>query len=75
MMHLAVSLCPQGGIVRDEETMEVLNEEIGEFESLSEATAHACLRLQCTHLYNGVITRGEGKGGYMVVTTQELEEI
>ncbi|WED29028.1 hypothetical protein L3V77_24150 [Vibrio sp. DW001] len=75
MMFAAVSLCPMGGIVRDEETMEALTEEVGNFESENEAIAHACLNLQCDHLHNGVISRGKGKGGYMVVTTQELEEV
>ncbi len=75
MKYVAVSLCSNGGVVRDQETLEVLNEEIGDFDSFNEAIAHACLRLQCAPLRNGWLTRGHGKGGYLVVTTQELEEV
>ena len=75
MMFTAVQLCPSGGIVRDEETQEIACMEVGDFDSMNEAVDHACHNLNCTHLYNGVITKGYGKGGFMVVTTQELEEV
>jgi len=74
-MYAAVSLCPEGGIIRHEETQEVASVPVGEFPSMEDATKQACSDLNCKHLRNGVITKGHGKGGYMVVTTQELEEI
>lgn len=75
MMYTAILLCPAGGVVRDEETQQVANVEVGDFESMNEAIDHACYQLECAHIHNGVITKGYGKGGYMLVTTQELEEV
>ncbi|WED29893.1 hypothetical protein L3V77_21030 [Vibrio sp. DW001] len=75
MMFAAVQLCPLGGIVRHEETQEVANVPIGDFPSMEDAIKQACANFQCTELHNGVISKGYGKSGYMVVTTQELEEI
>ena len=75
MMYSAVQLCPSGGIVRHEETHEVANILIGNFDSMDVAVKEACTNLKCTEIHNGVITKGYGKGGYMLVTTQELEEV
>ncbi|UTZ33603.1 hypothetical protein HB762_20235 [Vibrio campbellii] len=75
MQYSAIQLCSDGGIVRHEDTQEVANVPVGEFESMADAVNQACLDLICTHLYKGVISKGEGKGGYMLVTTQELREI
>ena len=75
MEYSAVFLCPSGGIVRHEETQQVANVQVGEFDSMDDAVNQACLPLECTHLYKGVISKGEGKSGFMVVTNQELEAI
>lgn len=75
MMYAAVELCPQGGVVRHEETQEVVNVLIGDFETEQEAIQQACSVLECTELRHGVMTKGDGKGGYMIVTTQELESV
>ena len=42
---------------------------------MDDAINQACLTLECTHLHQGVISKGEGKSGFMVVTNQELEAI
>ncbi len=75
MMFAAVQLCPSGGIVRHEETYEVANILVGEFPTMEDAIKQACTNLECTELHNGVISKGYGQSGYMVVTIQELEEI
>ncbi|WED23491.1 hypothetical protein L3Q72_19825 [Vibrio sp. JC009] len=75
MMYSAVRLCPDGGVIRHEETQEVANELLGDFESMDEAITQACQSLNCTHLHNGVISKGQFKGGYLIVTTQELEAV
>lgn len=75
MQYSAIQLCPDGGIVRHEDTQEVANVLIGDFESMADAVNQACLDLACTHLHKGVISKGVGKGGYMLVTTQELGEV
>ncbi|WP_102363513.1 hypothetical protein [Vibrio cyclitrophicus] len=75
MEYAAVMLCSGGGVIRHEETQEVANVLVGEFESMETAIDQACQALSCVHLFKGVISKGEGKGGFMLVTTQELSEI
>ncbi|OXX29103.1 MULTISPECIES: hypothetical protein [Vibrio] len=75
MQYAAVMLCADGGIVRHEETFEPANVQVGDFESMDAAIDQACLDLNCTHLHKGVISKGKNKGGFMVVTTQELGEV
>ena len=68
-------LCPAGGVIRHEETQEVANVIVGDFESLDQAIEQACVSLNCTHLSKGVLSKGNMKGGFMLVTTQELESV
>ncbi|HAT8546220.1 hypothetical protein BBM68_05330 [Vibrio parahaemolyticus] len=75
MQYAAVMLCPDGGIIRHQDTQEVANVFVGDFDSMEEAVNQACLDLSCTHLHKGVISKGTGKGGFMLVTTQELGEV
>ncbi|MEK1977957.1 hypothetical protein WOC06_08830 [Vibrio parahaemolyticus] len=75
MQYAAIMLCPDGGIIRHEDTQEVANVMVGDFESLEQAIEQACVSLSCTHLTKGVLSKGNGKGGFMLVTTQELEEV
>ncbi len=75
MKYAAVMLCPDGGVIRHEQTLEVANLLIGDFDSLDDAINQACQDLGCTHLRKGVISKGAGKGGFMLVTTQELEAV
>ncbi|QXO19230.1 hypothetical protein [Vibrio ostreae] len=75
MQYAAVMLCPDGGVIRHEETQEVANILIGDFDSMDDAINQACSELSCTHLLNGVISKGQGKAGFMLVTTQELEAV
>lgn len=75
MKYAAVLLCPDGGIIRHEQTQEVANVLIGDFDSIENAIEQACSELSCTHLHKGVISKGQGKGGFMVVTTQELDTV
>lgn len=75
MQYAAIALCPDGGIVRHQDTQEVANVLVGDFDSMEDAVSQACLDLSCTHLHKGVISKGTGKGGFMLVTTQELGEV
>lgn len=75
MEYAAIMLCPDGGIVRHEETQEVANVFVGDFDSLDQAIEQACVSLNCTHLSKGVLSKGNMKGGFMLVTTQELESV
>jgi len=68
-------LCPAGGVIRHEDTQEVANLMVGDFDSLNQAIEQACVSLSCTHLTKGVLSKGNGKGGFMLVTTQELESV
>ncbi len=75
MQYAAVMLCPDGGIIRHQDTQQVANVLVGDFESMDDAINQACQDLSCTHLHKGVLSKGTGKGGFMLVTTQELEEV
>lgn len=75
MQYAAVMLCPGGGVIRDEETQEVANVLVGDFESYELAIEQACCTLDCTHLHKGVISRGANKGGFLVISTQEMEAV
>lgn len=68
-------LCPAGGVIRHEETQEVANVIVGDFDSLDQAIEQACVSLSCTHLSKGILSKGNMKGGFMLVTTQELEAV
>lgn len=75
MQYAAIMLCPDGGVIRHEHTLEVANLLVGDFDSLDQAIEQACSSLNCTHLVKGVLSKGKGKGGFMLVTTQELEAV
>ena len=75
MQYAAVMLCPDGGIIRHQDTQEVANVLVGDFESMDDAINQACQDLSCSHLHKGVLSKGTGKGGFMLVTTQELGEV
>lgn len=78
MYYAAIMLCPDGGIIRDEETQEVANVSVGEFDTLEDAMNQACRDLDCSIMHprnRGIISKGRNKGGFMLVTTQELEAV
>ena len=78
MHYAAVMLYPSGDIVRHEETQQVANVLIGDFESMLDAVNQACRDLDCSVLHpvnRGIISKGRGKGGFMVITTQDLEAL
>ncbi|WP_375750923.1 hypothetical protein [Vibrio sp. HN007] len=75
MMYSAVRLCPDGGVVRHPDTQEVANETVGDFDSIEDAIKQACETFKCIQLKDEVISKGRFKGGYMVVSTQELEAV
>ena len=72
MQYAAIMLCPAGGVIRHEGTQEVANVIVGDFDSLDQAIEQACVALSCTHLSKGVLRKGNMKGGFMIVTTQDL---
>ena len=75
MQYAAIMLCPAGGVIRHEDTQEVANVMVGDFDSLDQAIEQACVSLNCTHVTKGVLIKGNGKGGFMLATTQELEAV
>lgn len=75
MRFFAVVVCPDGGIVRNEQTGEVMNMEVGECSSRNEAIDQACHMFECRHVRNGVLRRNSSAGGLLVVDAQELVEI
>ena len=72
LRFLAVFLNSGGGVVREGDTQEVRTHELGEFESKELAIANACLELNCEHITNGVLIRGDHTGGFMICDTQEF---
>ncbi|WP_299689244.1 hypothetical protein [uncultured Vibrio sp.] len=78
MQYVAIALCSGGGVIRHEDTQEVANILVGDFESRMDAVNQACRDLDCCVMHpvdRGVISKGRGKGGYMLMTTQELEAV
>ncbi|RQW64012.1 hypothetical protein [Vibrio viridaestus] len=78
MQYAAVMICPNGGVVRHDDTQEVANVLVGDFDSLLDAVNQACRDLDCVVMHpikRGLISKGRGKGGFMLVTTQELDAI
>ncbi|CZF83160.1 hypothetical protein [Grimontia marina] len=75
MNFLAVYLCGDGSILRNEDTSEVMNLQLGEFETKELAIKQACSQLECTHYHNGVLTKGDGQGGYLIVDAQEFTTV
>lgn len=75
MQYVAVALNSGGGVVRDDETCEVKNVLLGEFDAPEPAIELACERFTCIHVMNGVLIRGNHTGGHMVMDTQELNEL
>ncbi|PQJ63921.1 hypothetical protein BTO10_03770 [Vibrio chagasii] len=75
MQYVAVVLNSGGGVVRDDETSEVKNLLLGEFDSPDPAIEAACEHFNCQHVMNGVIIRGNHTGGHMIMDTQEFSEL
>ncbi len=51
MQYAAVMLCADGGVIRHEQTQEVANVLIGDFESMQEAMNQACRDLDCSVMH------------------------
>lgn len=75
MQYVAIRLFGNGAMKRHKHTLEPETTPLGEFESMDEAIEQACSQLTCNHICHGVLSEGEGEGGYMVVDTQELAQI
>lgn len=75
MQYYAIQLSGDGGVVRHPETEEPKAIEVGELDDMQTVIDQACENLKCQHLFKGVITRGNGLGGYLVATAHELAEM
>lgn len=75
MQYVAIRLFGNGALKRHKHTLEPETTTLGEFDSVDEAIEQACSQLTCNHICHGVLSEGEGEGGYMVVDTQELATI
>ncbi|SHO57862.1 hypothetical protein [Vibrio quintilis] len=72
MLFAAIQLCPKGGVILNK-TNEIATVPVGDFDSMDAAIDAACSELKCHHLCKGVMSRGRGQSGYLLVTEQELE--
>ncbi|MCC4783113.1 MULTISPECIES: hypothetical protein [Vibrio] len=75
LSYVAVALNSGGGVVRHDETNEVKNVLLGEFESREPAIDTACELFKCHHVLKGVIIRGNHTGGHMIMDTQEFSSL
>ena len=75
MNYLAVFLNSDGGVVRNNDTQEVMNLQLGEFETRDLAIENACAKLECNHVINGVLVKGTHTGGFMICDAQEFAEL
>ena len=75
MCFYAAALSGDLATIRHPDTAEIQNEILGKFETEAQAIDYACKTLNCRHIHNGIITKGEGKGGFMVCDAQEFAEL
>lgn len=71
MRYLAAYLNSGGGVVKNDNG-QVMNLELGEYETHELAIQNACEQLSCQHTINGVIVKGGNTGGFMIVDAQEF---
>lgn len=75
MQYVAIRLFGDGAMKRHEQTQEPETTVLGDFDLFDDAVSQACEQLKCNHVRHGVLSEGEGQGGFIVVDTQELAEI
>ncbi|CAM3079231.1 hypothetical protein [Vibrio neptunius] len=75
MEYFALRVFGDGAIKRHEQTFEPEVTELGEFDCLESAVEQACAQLDCNHLLRGVLSQGEGAGGYLILDAQELAAV
>lgn len=75
MKYFALRLFGDGAMKRHAKTFEPEVTELGDFENLDDAVKQACAQLECNHLLRGVLSQGEGTGGYLVLDAHELEAV
>lgn len=75
MEYVAVRLFGDGAMKRHKKTFEPETTALGDFENVSDAIAQACHQLNCNHVRHGILSEGEGAGGFIVMDIQELAEV
>lgn len=75
MQYVAIRLFGNGAMKRHKDTLEPETTTLGEFESMDDAIEQACSQLNSNHICHGVLSEGEGLGGFLVIDTQELATI
>lgn len=75
MEYVAVRLFGDGAMKRHKKTFEPETTALGDFDNESDAIAQACIQLKCNHVRHGVLSEGEGAGGFIVMDIQELAEV
>lgn len=75
MEFVAVRLFGNGAMKRHNKTLEPETTALGDFDNAADAIAQACHQLKCNHIRHGILSEGEGQGGFIVMDIQELAEI
>ncbi|PSV17161.1 hypothetical protein [Photobacterium kishitanii] len=75
MNYLAVFLGIDGRIVRNNDTSEVMNLQLGEFDNLEVAIESAKSQLEYEIEQNGVLVKGSNQGGFLICDIQEFAEL
>lgn len=75
MQYVAIRLFGDGAMKRHKQTLEPETTALGDFDCLDDAANQACLQFNCNHICHGVLSEGEGKGGFLVVDAQEFVEL
>ncbi len=78
MEYFALRLFGDGAMKRHPKTFEPEVTQLGDFDSFSDAVKQACVQLNCNTVGNersGVLSHGEGAGGYIVVDVHELADV
>ncbi|ELH7948895.1 hypothetical protein Q9F39_000359 [Vibrio fluvialis] len=72
MEYVAIRLFGDGAMKRHNKTLEPEATALGDFDNAADAIAQACHQLKCNHVRHGILSEGEGKGGFIVMDIQEL---
>ncbi|ENE9345505.1 hypothetical protein ABOE62_000127 [Vibrio fluvialis] len=72
MEYVAIRLFGDGAMKRHNKTLEPESTALGDFDNAADAIAQACHQLKCNHVRHGILSEGEGKGGFIVMDIQEL---
>ena len=75
MNYFFVYLGFGGDVIREVHTHEIMNQQVGEFESREEAMEAVCEQLKCSSVVHGLFTKRDNAGGFLLCDAHEFVEL